>query len=53
MKVTITINGEKLDLTEVDFTATPDEIMEELVDLLGVEVDPEFNGRYMAVRQAH
>lgn len=53
MNVTITINGEVLDLTDIDFNTTPDEIMDQLVDKLGMEVDPEFNGLYSAVRQAH
>ena len=53
MTIRITINGEVLDLEEVDFTAAPDEIMDQLVDALGVEIDPDFNGRYTAIRQEY
>ena len=50
MKVTITINGDVLDLSDVDLNATPDSIMDALVDVLGPEIDPDFNGYYQATR---
>ena len=53
MTIRITINGEVLDLSDVDFDSTPDEIMDQLVDALGVEIDPDFNGRYTAIRQEY
>ena len=53
MKITITINGNELDLTEVDLNAAPAEIMDALVDALGPEIDPDFNGCYTALRQEY
>ena len=53
MRVTITINGNELDLTEVDLNAAPAEIMDALVDALGPEIDPDFNGCYTALRQEY
>jgi hypothetical protein len=53
MTVTITVNGEVLDLSDVDFNSTPDDIMDQLVDKLGMEVDPDFNGCYQAIRQSN
>jgi len=53
MKITITINGNELDLTEVDLNAAPAEIMDALVDALGPEIDPDFNGCYTAFKQEY
>ena len=53
MTVKITVNGEDLDLSDIDFNSEPDDIMEQLVDKLGMEVDPKFNGNYVAYKQAH
>ena len=53
MKIKIFINDRELDLSEVDMTNSPEEIMDDVVDALGMEVDPEFNGLYRTIRQPH